>query len=155
MHKNWDNTILGHAELSTTELKLETNSVTRADWLRERIEKACVGLLSHRLRTHSDPVAQLEQHRREDPRRPLRRRKPQELPPEMLELLRQEKRSHYESWLDQPLPALGGKTPRQAAQDPRRREELALLFKEIAHRESQQPTDERIDVTDLQHSLGL
>src|SRR5207247_544673 len=41
MHASWETTIIGRAVVTNGTLKLETNSVRRADALRERVEKAC------------------------------------------------------------------------------------------------------------------
>ena len=41
-------------------LKLGANSIARADALRQRIEDACPGLLHHRARKHSDPIALMD-----------------------------------------------------------------------------------------------
>jgi hypothetical protein len=38
---------------------------------------------------------------------------------------------HEDRWLDTEIPALGGATPRQAAQDPTRREQLEQLLAEV------------------------
>ncbi|OYV80149.1 MAG: hypothetical protein B7Z73_19105, partial [Planctomycetia bacterium 21-64-5] len=50
-------TVLGRAILSRGRLKAETNSSSRADLLRERIEQGCARLLRHRAREQSDPFA--------------------------------------------------------------------------------------------------
>ncbi len=39
--------------------------------------------------------------------------------------------NHYRQWLDHPLPALQGKTPRQAAKDSKLREKLAVMIRAI------------------------
>ena len=55
-----DNTLIGRATLSKGKLRLETNSVPRADALRERIETACGDAIRHRAREHSDPFAMMD-----------------------------------------------------------------------------------------------
>jgi len=50
------------------------------------------------------------------------------------------------------LPALGGKTPRQAARSRRGREELALLLKDLENREAHQPATSRFDVNVLRRA---
>ena len=57
IHKSWEATTIGRAVLSDRGLKLETNSVQRADHLRKRLETTCATLLRHRVREHSDPLA--------------------------------------------------------------------------------------------------
>ena len=62
---------------------------------------------------------------------------------------------HWETWVDEPVPALGGKTPRQAAKSALGRERLEALFAEFAWRREQQPPHQRADVEALRRKLGL
>ena len=73
----------------------------------------------------------------------------------MLGVLREFKQRHLESWVDTPVPALAGLTPRQAATKPRKRGEVALLIKEMENHESRLPPEERADVSALWGELGL
>lgn len=41
---------------------------------------------------------------------------------------------HEARWVDEPVPALGGRTPRQALDDPTRREDLFALLRELRGR---------------------
>lgn len=148
-HKDWENTIIGRADLTGRELKAETNSRRRADELRGRIEQACAGLLTHRIREHVDPQSALERMRAspKSPRAPK--------PAAEMQLLRQFKETHYEAWVNDPLPALGGATPLEAVQKPRGRREVELLLKELENHESRLPEGERFDVSILRKRLGL
>jgi SEC-C motif len=65
------------------------------------------------------------------------------------------KRRHLESWLDTPIPALSGMTPREAASKPRKRKDLILLLKEVENHESRAPREQQIDVSVLWTELGL
>lgn len=90
-------------------LMRDTNSIERADALRKLVEKSCQGLLQHRLREHSDPTGPISN-------REARPRLPTEPPPaEMDAIIRQYKANLYARWVDEPVPAPGGKTPRQAS----------------------------------------
>jgi hypothetical protein len=63
-------------------------------------------------------------------------------------------RKHQDRWLDDSIPALGGETPREAAQSSRREDLIALLDDfEWQHRRSPTPFD--MDVADLRRELGL
>ncbi|MFO0577453.1 MAG: antitoxin Xre/MbcA/ParS toxin-binding domain-containing protein [Polyangia bacterium] len=133
MHKSWENTVVGRAVLGEGELRLESNSVRRADELRRRIEAACAGLLRFRGREHTDPTALLGA------------KEPEGAPvetddsPEQQGLLRELKQRSYADWLDEPLPALGGKTPRQAVRSRAGREQVDVLLRDIENLESRQP----------------
>jgi hypothetical protein len=67
---------------------------------------------------------------------------PQKPDPEIAALLAGFINDHYRSWVDEPLPALQGKTPRQAAQNPKDRSRLSEILKDQIHRLRNDP---RID----------
>jgi Protein of unknown function (DUF2384) len=69
-------------------------------------------------------------------------------------LLRQVKADHWRRWLDQPIPALGGASPRQAARSPDQRAALELLLKEAEHMESRQDGT-GFDLSSVRRELGL
>ncbi|MDY7231312.1 SEC-C metal-binding domain-containing protein [Hyalangium rubrum] len=148
MHASWDNTLVGSARVAEASLRLETNSVERADALRARVEAACAGLLTHRKREHCDPEALMEAQGEEVSE--------YEAPePEMLAALREFKAEHYAAWLDNPLPALKGKTPREAVRTAAGRREVELILKEFEHGEALLPEEERADILALRGELGL
>jgi len=141
-------TLLGQARVTGDGLRLETNSVARADALRHRIEKACAGLVRHRAREHSDPLSE-----------PLRRDaadRPQDAPPpEAQQLVLELKRSHYAAWPEESLPALGGKSPLEAVQTPAGRGAVDVLLKEMENLEERSPSGERFDFSELRRRLKL
>jgi len=149
VHESWDNTIVGNAELGADEMKVETNSRERADALRQRLEEACAGLLTRRIREHTDLESVLAKSRGE-PRQPAMPKSQEEL-----DLLRDFKEKHYAAWVDQPLPGLRGATPLQAIRTARGRKQVELLLKELENGESRLPQGERFDVTVLRRRLGL
>ena len=57
MHAGWDSTLVGSIRVADGTVKVETNSIERADELRRRVEVACSDLLRHRAREHADPLA--------------------------------------------------------------------------------------------------
>jgi hypothetical protein len=144
IHAEWDNTIIAHVELSESRLLAKTNSVARADAVREQIERACGSLVSARVRSHTDPAsAQLEPRA---PRIPT---------PEEQAIVLEVKERHYAQWLNDTIPALGGKTPREAARTKSGREQLTMILDEIEITESHVPEGARFHVTKLRHVLGL
>lgn len=62
---------------------------------------------------------------------PLPNREGEQLPPEAAEMMAAMMREHEDRWVDEPVPALAGLTPRQAAADPTRREDLEALLHEF------------------------
>jgi hypothetical protein len=65
------------------------------------------------------------------------------------------KEAYYTDWLDESVPALAGKTPRQATRTKSDRERLELLIKEHENGEARLPQEERFDFSRLRAELGL
>jgi hypothetical protein len=141
-------TVLGFASLDAHSLRVETNSVARADALRALVEERCQGLLRHRVREHTDPAAPPVQEA-------FRARPEREIPPEAQQLLLDFKARHYAAWLDEPIPALRGRTPRDAAQTAEGRRALDALLKEMEHAEGRAPEGERFDFAIVRRALGV
>jgi hypothetical protein len=148
--------VIAHAWIGDGKLRVETNSVERADRIRKQIEAACGGQIRHRSREHTDPVALMG-------KRELARG-PGQGPPmpssdpssdEANALILDFKRRHYTDWPDQPLPALGGETPRVAVRTKDGREQVDLLLKEFESGEARNPEGQRFDFSDLRRELGL
>ena len=55
----------------------------------------------------------------------------EDMPDEVRELVDQKMREYEQRWVDESIPALGGLTPRQALDDPTRREDLLALLREM------------------------
>ncbi len=70
-------------------------------------------------------------------------------------LLREIKEAHFRDWVDTPIPALGGKTPRAAARAAKSREQLDLLLRDMENSESRVPEAARFDIGKLRRELGL
>jgi len=145
-------TVIGQVAVKKGALVVEANSVERADALRARVEAACGDLIRFRARDHSDPLAALEKGgARLDPAVAL-----DDIPDaDRIRIMREVKEAYYTDWLDQPVPALAGKTPRQAARTKSDRERLELLVKEHENGEARLPQDERFDFSHLRAELGL
>ena len=65
--------------------------------------------------------------------------------------------SYYRQWLDEKIPALDGKSPRETARDFEGREQLVALLKELENRESRRAKDTGIgyDALWLWRELGI
>jgi hypothetical protein len=70
-------------------------------------------------------------------------------------LLREVKERHYAAWVDQPLPALGGQTPRAAMRSRDGRARVDVLLKDLENLESRLPQEERVDLAVLRARLGF
>jgi len=141
-------TVIGSASIAGSELRVETNSVERADALRSRVEDACRGLLVHGRREKEDPLA---------PRlvKPtLIASAPEDLPGGA-ELVRAFKHRHYRDWADQPVPALQGKTPREAIRTAQGRAVVDVLLRDFENHEQRAPPEARFDFGEVRKDLGL
>jgi hypothetical protein len=56
---------------------------------------------------------------------------------------------------DQPVPALHGKTPREAAKTAQGRAGVDVLLKEFENHEQRSPPEARFDFADVRKDLGL
>ncbi len=105
--------------------------------------------MAFRAREHSDPLARV----RGSGAAPAPSAPPD---PALAAALVEFKARHYRDWLDGPIPALGGLTPRQAAaRRGKERSQLELTLAEMEHSEARLPPEERFDVGQLRRELGL
>jgi hypothetical protein len=65
------------------------------------------------------------------------------------------KAKHYADWVDVPLPALRGKTPREAVGTKAGKEQVDLLLRDCEYHESRLSEAERFDFSSIRHELGL
>ena len=65
------------------------------------------------------------------------------------------KRRLYADWPDQPLPALGGWSPRDAVRSARGRDAVDVLLKEMENRERRMGGPAAFDFGELREKLGL
>jgi len=117
-------------------LTLSANSEVRFARIKQTVTEA-VGTLEAIEETH-EPVADAWRRHLGDRARAAGARtagaptgaEPAALPPEAVAAMAQLMREREVAWLDEPVPALGGLTPREAADDPTRREDLVALLHE-------------------------
>jgi hypothetical protein len=116
------NTVIAHVRLDGDELVAEVNSDERARELRELVAGAMpeAELLEDEERSFDEAMSDVDAD---------------DLPPGpnlddpmIRQALREFIADHERRWLDESIPALGGRTPREAAVDPIGREELEHLL---------------------------
>jgi hypothetical protein len=144
----WEDTVVGRAEVREATVRVETNSVARAEALRSRVEAACEGLLRFRAREHTDPVALMWKMEAAG-------RSPVAVDVSPLLEVRDVGAAHGLEWVDTPLPVLRGKTPRQAVRGAAGRREVDTLLKELEYLEAELPDGQRADYAALREALGL
>jgi hypothetical protein len=100
---------LGRVALDRHRLVFEATSRPRAERGRAMIEALCGGAVAYRATSYED-VGQAAK------RRPAPARAAPEIPPEVqAAVVGQFYEEHYRKWLDEPIPALDGRAPREAA----------------------------------------
>lgn len=141
--------ILGTVTLQPNQLILEAKGEKRFAIGKERLERLLAGLLQHRL----DSVKSVEEMLREHPPGENLADVESEIPQETRQaLLKEVLDQHYQKWLDTPLPALNGKTPRKAikTKDGSRLVEDLLRLIEYDQRD-----DLKYDISWIRKELGL
>ncbi len=146
-------------------LRIESNSLARADTLRAAVEAAVGNGITFRARVSDNLSAAVAERR--DTRAPVAEapddaafialNDPATMPPELLAHLNALAEQEQLRWPDYELPALDGMTPRAAARDKRMRPRLILLLKDF---EASQATALRanplaLDVPRLRRELGV
>lgn len=149
-HKDWDNTTLGTLRVDGTRLVVEVNSAKR----RRRIEKEIRTRLGSSATltdtTVTDPIEALAERRLAGPAPP-----PPPQAPELAAIEAELARRHWDAWLDTKVPALGNKTPKEAARSRGGRERLEALLADFAHASADASRASDPDVAALRRMLGL
>ncbi len=118
--------ILGTFVLDERRLTLETMSESRAERGRAFAEQLLGDAVRFRAVRHENLEHALARSPRREPA------PSPELPPELeREVVTQFYEQHYRSWLDEPVPALDGRTPRHAARLKTARPKLVALLKQL------------------------
>ncbi len=151
IHSSGETTVIGHVTVAGNALRVETNSINRADAMRASLESSLGPLIRHRAREHSDPRASMK----DGHGAPAAPPPPAPASDEMDRVVREFKAKHYADWVDHPLPALDGLTARAAVRTKLGRQQVDLLLKEIEHRESRLPAGQRFDFGAIRRELGL
>ncbi len=119
-----DTVTLGRIEFVGEELVVTVNSAERFNAARKWLEKL-PGVIFKNVRTRRWDEKEKD--------RPLDERispsAPVELTPEMAAGIQEKLNEHYRAWLDEPLPILKGKTPRQASRTEAGRQQVLTLIR--------------------------
>jgi hypothetical protein len=182
LHKSWENTILGHLELSGRRLTINVNSASRAKRIRAAVRRRLgdrARLLNTKTSTPEAAMAEngakpqpgpQRKHDRKSARGTMPRPGPQrghtssiqlhsgafDTLPEAQAALRRFTKAHYDSWPDQKIPALGGRTPKEAVRDPDGREMVEALLLDFERKSAPLgPGPAAFDFDHLRERLGL
>lgn len=130
-------TVLGHLELKGKFLLINVNSAARAERVSELVTKAAGNHLKQPLTT----IRTVEQMMAEDQdERDLD--DADEIPPEIArQIIQEHMDQHYRETLDMPIPALGGKSPRQAAGSKANRAKVIDWLKKLENNSAKHRND--------------
>ncbi len=158
-HKHWTNTTLGEITIERNSLVIDVNSEKRARKIRAEVRDR----LGHNAVLRGEKRRSVEEALEEQPSRGEtpsggRSREPElaQSPSELREVMKNQMERFWEAWLDEKIPILHNRTPRQAARTEEGRELLEALLVEYEYRNGMQPQIElRADIPALRHKLGL
>jgi SEC-C motif/Protein of unknown function (DUF2384) len=125
----WENTVLGSIEIDGTRLIAEVNSEERERRFRAIISEA----LGERARYRATEIQSLERMLAEAPALGPGASEPEALAelPEVKAKIAEMMASHYDQWVNEKIPALGGRTPLEAMGDSAGREAVEALVAQI------------------------
>jgi len=125
-NKNWDNTVLGHLTIEGKSLKASVNSEKRAKLFRKLVKQLLGDAANYKttvIESHESKIKAREINDfSEDPDDTIAE------DPEVVERLTKMMNSHWDNWVNQKIPALGNKTPIQAAKTKDGKEMLVALL---------------------------
>ncbi len=156
----WDNTILGHLKISGHCLVAEVNSEKRAMRFRAEIEKRLGACATHQITTAQTLAEMLAK----SPKRKSAQAKLDDqafeemlLDPQAKKSLQDHMQKQVEAWVYQKIPALGGRTPIEAVQDPDGREMVESLLVQWERADSEGVYNQGIrpDIGALRRILNL
>ncbi len=154
----WENTALGAIAIDGDSMTIEVNSQERAETAKSEVTRR-LGKRARFLRAViQSPEKMLESAASGGPGAAPGPPGPssEELAalPEVQEKIREMAERHWKEWVDTPLPALKGQTPREAAKNASGRERLEALFMQFGqYAASPRPFDP--DLAALRRELGL
>ncbi len=154
-HKQWDNTVLGTIRIEPGRVVADVNSARRADRLKREIGKRLSRTAALINTAVVDPLEAIEERARQ--RAAGERHDELALPPspELQAIQDAMIREQWEGWLDTRVPALGNKTPRQAARTAGGRERLEALLGAFDRDAAEGPASVATQLSEIRTALGL
>lgn len=126
--------------------------IARARAQAAALARALGKTITHRLDEHEDLQAAMREYQAQGAAEP----DADELPPEVeQEIVGKYLARHYQRWLDEKIPALDDRTPRQTAKTREGRLRVARLLTEIEEGSEGQPGIQTVDFAAMRAELGL
>ncbi len=156
--KSGSNTVLGTLNIAGKRLTVNVNSNKRASTIKKKIETKLGSAVKFKTKVIESIEGNIGREAAQGGSAasaiPL-----DQLPPEALDAVKKMADEHWNKWFDEKIPALNGKTPKQAAKSKEGRELLSALLNSYEQRASL-PENEATnlfqpDVDKLREKLGL
>ena len=145
-----DTLSLGNIRFVLNELILEVNSAERFEAARKWLTKIPgVKYLDVQIKDLTSGPSDVPMDDRMGPKETV------EITPELVSHLQELFHQHYMKWLDDPLPMLEGKTPRQMCRKKSGREKVAMLIRTIPNPASNQGISINVPREEMFQELGL
>ena len=146
--------IMGFIELRGSRLKLECNSKERLENGKALLEYHLGKYIEHRADSFKDLDVAMEEYRE---KRPVRKGARENIPPEVEQEIARINEEQHDRWVDESVPVLGGKTPREAIKTKKGREKVEELLKQFENIEERRKRAGKswYDINRLRKMLGL
>lgn len=155
-NKGWSNTIHGHITIEKDRLILATNSQERTQRGHKLLSQYLGDAMTFQKTLIETPEQKMKSfpkvaHGKEEESRKLRAL------PEVQEQLKAMAQAHWEGWLDEPIPALKNRTPREAAKTTEGTERLNALLLHYERYDLEKSDDDpfKADISYLRKELSL
>ena len=159
LSKGLDNTTLGHIRIDGNRMTIEVNSEAREERIQEEIDKRLGEKATYKVTDIRSLESMMAEGSSETPSWKQKDTEQEALnnSPEVQEAIRGVLGQHWEGWIDTELPALDGKSPRQAVRTEDGREAVQALLRdiEISDKSSNMPVSQQPYVDWVRKELGL
>ena len=160
VHEAWESTTLGVLKIEGRRLTAQLNSAERAEGLRKLIEQLAGSHVRYRTTVIQSLQSMLSREQTPQEKEAARRSEEENArlaaQPEVQAALAEMLRAHYRKWVDEKIPALGNRTPRESMRNPNGREAVEALVLQL-ERDGQrmQPPLAPDILRELRETLGL
>lgn len=155
-NRSWSNTVLGHLVIENGRLTAEVNSRARGEALRKIVEERLGEKARYRVTEMRSLKKLLEDAPADGAARESEDDRTLRESPEVKALVAEHLARHYEQWVDERVPVLGGRTPLEAMQEPDGPEKVEALVRDIERRSREMtPAADEAVFRCLRERLGL
>jgi len=148
---------LGHLILKNNNLKAQVNSKERADLFRSIVEKRLPSSARYKITLITPIESFLEEQKKKNTKEVAAQSDLLQDHPELQEKMKDFMRDHWGNWINEKIPALKNKTPKQAARNKDGRERLEALLTQFERDavDHPQPGQTMEIFQDLRKQLGI